>query len=416
MHERPNLLVLTSTLPRFADDPEPGFVLNLSKALTADFDITVLAPMGEGAPIEETVDGLSIIRYRYAPFRSWETLAYPGGIMPRLRQQPWRWAQVPMLMLGLIAAVRRLHGQRQFDLIHAHWLVPQGLAVLCALPDARRPPMVVTSHGGDLHILGHSPAAGLIRWVLQRSSALTTVSPLLADEAKALLGHEPPNLAVIPMGVDVEKFSKKRMTTRSCSRQDGEVRLLFVGRLAEKKGVRFLLEALATRTLSQKPVRLQVAGDGPLRQDLEQQARYLKVDHRVEFLGGVPYRQVSELMTAADILVVPSVEAADGDSEGLPTVILEGMAAHLVVVTTPVGGIRQAIDDQCTGRLVPPADAAALAEVLAGLLESPAERQRLAANAFEAVQAYDWKQIAQRYAELLKAVLRGRPGEQTYGP
>ena len=105
---RKQVLVLTSTLPRFADDPEPGFVLHLSKALTKFFDVTVLAPMGECAEPEEQVGDLRICRYRYAPFRAWETLAYPGGIMPRLRSEPWRWIQVPMLMFGLWRAIWRM--------------------------------------------------------------------------------------------------------------------------------------------------------------------------------------------------------------------------------------------------------------------------------------------------------------------
>ena len=323
--------------------------------------------------------------------------------MPRIRQQPWRWLQVPLLLAGLVLAIRRLHRQQGFDLIHAHWLVPQGLGVLVALRAGHRPPMVVTSHGGDLHTLGQSRVAGLLRRVLRASSGITTVSPLLAREAAVLLGYEPRNAEVIPMGVDVKAFAA--IKANSHIHHDDFVRLLFVGRLAEKKGVRFLLEALALMATPDTRVRLQIVGDGPLRQGLEELARQLHIGHQVEFLGARPYREIPVHMAAADILVAPSVEASDGDCEGLPTVILEAMAAQLVVVTTPVGGITQVIEDHQTGRLVPAGDAGALAEVLDHLLSDPEERQQLARHAFAAVQAYDWETVAGRYAAVLQAAM-----------
>lgn len=381
-------------------------MLHLCAALGKYFDITLLAPMGDGARPQETLSGVHVERYRYAPFQAWETLAYPGGIMPRLRRQPWRWAQVPFLMLGQMRAVRRLHAECQFDLIHAHWLVPQGLAALMALTGRKRPPLVVTSHGGDLHTLAHSRLAFLLRWVLARSQGLTTVSPLLAENAKALQTEPMDNAAIIPMGVDVATFSGAARTASSANMDEQMLRLLFVGRLAEKKGLRYLLDALDRSPLSGQRVMLQIAGDGPLAGELRAQAEMLDLGAKVQFLGGVAYREVPGLMAAADMVVVPSVEAADGDCDGLPTVILEAMAARSLVVSTPVGGIRQVLDDGQTGRLVPPKDADALAGAISALIDDPQARQQMVANAFERVQGYDWSVIARRYADVLNLALQ----------
>ena len=406
---RPSVLVLTSTLPRFTDDPEPGFVLHLSKELTKYFDVTVLAPMGEGAELEEKLGDLRICRYRYAPFRAWETLAYPGGIMPRLRNEPWRWVQVPMLMLGLWFAIRRLQKKTPFDLLHAHWLIPQGLVALLARRRGSRSTLVCTSHGGDIHSLMDSPAKPLLSWVLGQADCLTTVSPLLLEEAETLVRGGLRHGATIPMGVDVQAFGNWAGTTGSTAPNTDVPRLLFVGRLAEKKGLRFLLDALAQPVLAGKKLVLSIAGDGPLRPELEAQTRALGLEYRVEFLGAVPYREVSELMSHSDIFVAPSVIASDGDCDGLPTVILESVAKGLAVITTPVGGIQQIIQDGITGRLVSPEDPVDLARAIEELLSSQELRSRLAAAALEKIALFDWQVIAARYADLFQQLLSKKP-------
>lgn len=405
MKKQKKLLVLTSTLPRFEDDPEPGFVLHLSAALQAHFDVSILAPMGEGAEESAMLSGVPIKRYRYAPFRAWETLAYPGGIMPRLRKDCWRWVQVPMLLYGLLRAIRRAHQQEGYDLIHAHWLIPQGVAALAALPAGQRPPLVLTSHGGDLHTLAHSRVAFLLRWVLSRAQGLTTVSPALESLAKDLQASPIENAAVIPMGVDVEKFQDVTARVAKASSNDGLMRFLFVGRLAEKKGVRFLLDALTVAPLNGRQLEVQIAGDGPLLEGLKAQAERLNLLNKVRFLGAVPYREVAQLMAAADVVVVPSVEAADGDCDGLPTVMLEAMASRRLVIGTPVGGITQVLKDGVTGRLVPSQDSQALAQAMLDCIDQPDTREGMVSEAYRVVQDYDWKVIAARYAAVLNRAL-----------
>ena len=107
MTVRRRLLVLTSTYPRWPNDREPGFVHELCKRLTGDFDVTVLSPHASGAMVEEIMDGVSVRRYRYAP-ASWETLVNNGGIVTNLKRQPWKWLLVPGFLLVQAWAVWRL--------------------------------------------------------------------------------------------------------------------------------------------------------------------------------------------------------------------------------------------------------------------------------------------------------------------
>ncbi|MBM3517029.1 MAG: hypothetical protein FJX56_03920 [Alphaproteobacteria bacterium] len=102
---KPRLLVTAATLPRFAGDPEPRFELDLARALTARFEVTVLAPADPAAALEDMVEDVRILRYRYAPARNLDRLAYPGAIVPRLKRQPLYLALVPFLIAGLRRAV-----------------------------------------------------------------------------------------------------------------------------------------------------------------------------------------------------------------------------------------------------------------------------------------------------------------------
>ena len=150
---KPRLLVLASTYPRWLDDHEPGFVHELAKRQVERFEVTVLTSSAPGAALHERIDGVEVIRYRYAP-RTMETLVYGGGISTNLRRAPWKWALVPSFVAAQGAAAHRLHAQKRFDVVHAHWLIPQGLvARSLRARGTGQVPYVVTSHGGDLYRL-----------------------------------------------------------------------------------------------------------------------------------------------------------------------------------------------------------------------------------------------------------------------
>ena len=128
--EPKKLLVLTSTLPRWKNDTEPRFVEYLGYELARHFEVVVLAPRCAGAARDEILEhgaqSIRVHRFRYwlAPF---ESLAYEGGIMSRLRRNPLRVLLVPLFLIGQLHSIRRLHRIHQFDAIHAHWIIPQGL-------------------------------------------------------------------------------------------------------------------------------------------------------------------------------------------------------------------------------------------------------------------------------------------------
>ena len=145
--EVPAVLFATSTLPRWKSDPEARFVLDLARHLPPDWDPLILAPAAPGAAAREHLDGVEVRRYRYAPFKRWETLCYPGSTLGRVQARPALLSLVPGLLAGLRHAVATELHRRPFDCVHAHWLFPQGLVHALGFTGAHHPPLVVTSHG-----------------------------------------------------------------------------------------------------------------------------------------------------------------------------------------------------------------------------------------------------------------------------
>jgi len=395
--QRPRLLVLSSTFPRWLDDPEPAFVFELARRLTDRFEITVLAPHAPGSRTQEVMDGVRVIRYRYAPAR-WEQLATQGGgILNRVKSNPLNALLIPALLIAQFWALVRLVRREPFKVIHAHWIIPQAaLARAVIALTGRRIALVCTSHGGDLSGLRGKVLESIMGTVMRQADQVTVVSRALHDRALRLGAHAD-KTAVLPMGVDlITRFSPDSTHPRTSHQ------LLFVGRLVEKKGLVFLLDALP-RVISQHPdVELFIAGDGPLRKALERHAQQLGLSERVTFLGMQQQQQLPALYRRAALLVAPFVVASGGDQEGLGLVLVEAMGCGCPVIASELPAVLDVIQPGKTGTLVPSAQADALAAQINALLSDPDKRAELASAAHaDVLTRFDWSMIAARYGDLL---------------
>jgi glycosyltransferase involved in cell wall biosynthesis len=409
------VLVMASTFPASPTDPVPAFVHDQVLALATaypDIEWHVLAPHDRRSQTRDEVRHARFTehRFHYAPRRA-ERLA-GRGIMPAIREARWLYLVVPLLFLGEYVALRRLLKRLRPAVVYAHWFTPQALVASWA--GGRRTPFVFTTHASDVEIWHRVPVLGarLVRRATRRARALTAVSSRsMAKLASFFDGPVPAPSAIIPMGVDVTPPAEgQRDAARAALGIAPDERMhLFIGRLVEKKGVEYLIDALAGAGRDLGAWKLVIAGDGPLRAALEARAEAAGIGDRVRFSGFVSGEEKSRHLAAADVMVVPSVIAADGDAEGLPVALLEGLAAGLACVATFESGADDILTDGVDGYLVPQRDALALRAGLDAVADLDTRAaSELSTRARELAARFAWPSVAeQHYAHLLGPVLGG---------
>jgi glycosyltransferase involved in cell wall biosynthesis len=189
------------------------------------------------------------------------------------------------------------------------------------------------------------------------------------------------------------------------------VRLLCVARLVAKKGIDGLLAALAALP-ENLAWRYDHVGGGPLLGQLQAEAERLGIADRITWHGALPEDRVQQAYRAADLFVLASRIAPDGDRDGLPNVLLEAGAMELAVVASRVAAVPELIEDGVNGRLVPPDDPASLSAALALLIADPAARLRLGqAGRARVLEQFAMTPGVDRLAARLRAELGQRRGE-----
>jgi colanic acid/amylovoran biosynthesis glycosyltransferase len=226
-----------------------------------------------------------------------------------------------------------------------------------------------TAHARDIFLDGIDHDALGLR--LRQAKAVVTVSEFNREHLCSTYALARAQVTRIYNGLDLERFP--------CVASARKERLIFaVGRLIEKKGFGDLLQACAHLREHGVEFRCAIAGSGPLAGELAGRIEHLGLQDRVELLGAIAPGEVTRWMQRASVLAAPCVVGADGDRDGLPTVLLEAMASGCPCVSTDVTGIPEILRDSDTGLLAPQHDAPALAGALGRLLNHPGLGQTLA--------------------------------------
>jgi len=359
----------------------------------------VLAPHGPSLKTHEHFDTLSVKRFRYF-FQKWETLAYDGGILNKLRQKGIYFCLIPFFLLGeLIGAIKILYAHN-IAAINAHWVLPQGFIALLAVCLTRRTvPLICTLHGGDIFALNNLLAGALKRFVIHNCSAIVVVSRAIRDRVVAL-GAAPDKISVIPMGVDLRNI----FIPPSADRKSKS--LLFVGRLVEKKGLSYLIDALPAVFEKHPDARLTIVGSGPEESAARERLDQLQLTSHVHFTGAVHNAQLPSLYQAAALVIFPSIVDAYGDTEGFGLVMVEAMGCECAVIASDLPAIHDVVINNETGLLVQQKNAQQIAEKINFLLDNDSVRITLGKKARSYVlERYDWTITERKYSSLVEKIL-----------
>lgn len=294
---------------------------------------------------------------------------------------------------AMIDSVLVEHESKPFDIVHAQYGYPNGLA---ALECGRRLglPVVVSIQGGDGHWVGtccdtHRRA---MRAVLFSADALLIGSRSFAEEVRGHHGVPVERFTIVPGATDTARFSPR--ADRPAAALGMPPTLLFHGRVDFRKGVGELIAAFDTLTKT-RDLRLTVSGIGPDVEAARQQVRERDLCSRVRFTGYTGYFEAADVYRAGDVFVSPTY------SEGFSNTILEAMACGVPVVSTNAVGVVDCITHESNGLLVEPRDADGLAEALARILDDHALRARVTAQALADVRRlYSWDAVGRQIQDV----------------
>lgn len=255
--------------------------------------------------------------------------------------------------------------EKPYDVVHCHF-GGQGLVGLELLNQGVITGKLVTSvRGADItSTLQAQP--GLYDDLLREGDLFLPISEFFKDKLVAE-GCEEQKIAVLRDGIDLNRFTFKARRRAP----DEPTRLLFIGRLEAKKGVFMAAQAVAEALKSGRELVFDVVGDGALRVELEAFIRAQGIGDHVRLYGWQSQDQVLEHLQAAHLLIAPSVTAPNGDQEGIPNTVKEGMAVGLPVLSTFHSGIPELVMDSVSGYLVAENDVTALTQRLVDLVDHP---------------------------------------------
>ena len=308
---------------------------------------------------------------------------------------------------------RRGFGRLTMTALHAdeEWFCRAAWRRIAASP---RPPDVVHAHAlhqaarlrvGDMPVVINLPGEPNPRY----RQDLQQADALVADgwAARHLPGKLGRAVERIPKGVDADRFRPDGPTLREPLHLERKRVVIGVARLVPIKNVRLLIEAMAKVRLRLPDAHLLLVGDGPEGSAVRARAAELDLTDAVTFVASVPQADLPALYRAADVFALSS------DFDNSPNVVLEAMASGLPVVATDVGGVREFVAEGIGGAVVPPGNAAALANALEQYLAQP-DRGRAAGthNRIKASAEFSWRSSALQLLDVYRRVIDSRRGEQ----
>lgn len=403
------ILVLSSTFPRWDGDASTPFIPNLCRDLISlGWKVDALVPHAAGAAIYGDIDGIPVRRFRYAWPEAAQTLCYEGGGLLNFRKEPANLLKLPVFVASQIGSILRLVMSGRYDLIHAHWILPQGFAAVAATL-ASSMPIVVTVHGGDVFGLRSPIYAPFKKFALSRAAAVT-VNSSATETAVSSLDAEIPMLRRIPIGITTDKPVDPFLvdTIRTRCGADTAPLLGFIGRVITEKGVDDFIQAIAKLRESRPDIRGMIVGTGPAEADMRMLAASLGVQDNIIFEGWVAAADIPSYMAAFDIFIGPSKTSKGGWKEAQGLTFLEAMLARTPVIATRSGGIPDTVRHGETDFLVEEGQYEQIATLAQTILDGHLPTAALVERAHVMARDEFSREVsARRFSDLFRQILSG---------
>jgi glycosyltransferase involved in cell wall biosynthesis len=300
------------------------------------------------------------------------------------------WTQKEILSYSWKAnnKVKELMEMHHYDVIHAFFTIPCGaLAYLYK----KKVPFVVSLRGSD--VPGFNERFGvqyvflkpMIKEIWKKADAVVANSEGLKE--LALETNPQQAISVIHNGIDISEF-----TPNDRKKTDGYLQLICVSRLIERKGIRYLLQAIGE--LKHEKIRLTIVGEGNQLLELKNLTSKLNIEDKVVFKGYLDHSKLAEAYQQSDIFVLPSL------NEGMSNAVLEAMASGLPIITTDTGGTVELLDDN--GLIVGMQDSESIANAIMQLIKDPAKISEMGEKSRTMAETLSWRHVAQKYLNVYR--------------
>src|SRR4030067_997644 len=308
------VLHIVSAYPRFEGDViTPWLVETVKRLKEQGVDITIFSPSYKGLG-NQIIYGIPVIRFRYF-FKRWENLTHEETAPDRVSRSLFYKLLVPFYVMSGTLRIVFLCRRERFDLIHVHWPVPHAIFGYAGkiVSQAR---LILSFYGVELRwVKKKMPIVrSFLKWSLTRADLITCISSHTKNEVLELTSKP---ACIIPFGAGLEITAKEASPAHPPE-------ILFVGRLVERKGVKYLIDAF--RLLTQEiDCCLYVVGDGPQKPILEKQVQNLGFQNKVILTGQISEKDLQKRYQSCSVFVLPAIIDSKGDTEGLGVVLIEAL-------------------------------------------------------------------------------------------
>jgi len=403
------VLMLATSFPKYAGDTTAPFIAEIAAGVVAHgVAVRILLPHHREFCHDASERGVELRTFRYAPHPSLALWGYAEALQADVGLRQRALLVTPFALIASTWSLWRQAREFRPDIIHGHWLLPNGLpamivAWLCGVP------LVISMHGSDVAMAERTSTYRRIAgWIFERTRFATACSGDLHQRALAL-GAAPATTITLPYGVAAGEFRPELYDREWIAQRFGIATtaplVVAVGRFVTKKGFHHLLRALPTLREIYPQLRLLLAGYGDLHDQYTAIIAELGVADMVVMPGQLLRDEVARVIASADVYCVPSVHDELGNVDGLPNALLEGMAAGRAIVASAVAGIPDVITSGVHGLLVSEGDEVQLADAICQLCANPEYAHHLGNAARNHVRdALTWSQVTARlvagYAEV----------------